>query len=191
MELRSCQSCGKRGHLSKDCALKSSHCDICNRKAHVANTCRMVKEEADQKAETEDATNTAKREKKSSLPSAMKPRFSFAKGTKKDQAKNIEGMVAHEVLPDASFNVPKDEIEWLADSGANRHVCNDLSLMWDVKEIVDPVRLVGLVGAVDFHIDGTVKLECLDDWEGLVVLQLYDTLFVTESSSNLFSLQIV
>ena len=119
----------------------------------------------------------------------MKPRLSFAKGTKKDQFKNVEGMVAHEVLPDASFNEPEDEIEWLADSGAGRHVCNDLSLMWDVKEIADPVRLVGLVGAVDAHIDGTVKLECLDDWGGPVVLHLYDTLFVPESFSNLFSLQ--
>ena len=119
----------------------------------------------------------------------MKPRLSFARGTKNDQSKTVEGMVAHEVLPDASLNEPEDKIEWLADSGASRHVCNDLSLMWDVKEIVDPVKLVGLVDAVDVHIDGTVKLECLDDWGGAVVLHLYDTLFVPESGFNLFSLQ--
>ena len=189
MELRSCYCCGKPGHLSKDCALKSKHCDICNRRGHTANTCRMVKEEADLKAESEDAANEAEQEKKSSLPSAMKPRLSFAKGTKKDQAKNVEGMVAHEVLPETSCNEPEDEIEWLADSGAGRHVCNDLSLMWDVKELEDPVRLVGLVDAVDVHIGGTVKLECLDDWGGPVVLHLYETLFVPESGSNLFSLQ--
>ena len=86
-----------------------------------------------QDAESEDAANEAEQEKKPSPPSAMKPRLSFAKGTKKDQVKTVEGMVAHEVLPETFCNELEDEIEWLADSRARRHVCNDLSLMWDVK----------------------------------------------------------
>ena len=34
-----------------------------------------------------------------------------------------------------------DNVEWLGDSGASRHVCNDLGLMWDVKVHEDPILL--------------------------------------------------
>ena len=87
MGLRSCYCCGKPGHLSKDCVLKSKYWDICNRKKHTMNACRMVKDEVDQEVEMEDAANdVAKHEKKSFVPIlAMKLRLSFTNGTKKDQ----------------------------------------------------------------------------------------------------------
>lgn len=127
--------------------------------------------------------------KPKSILSSTKPRLSFAKGTKRDQAREVEGMVVAEFMPDAPFNEPEDEIEWLADSGAGLHVCNNLNLMWSVKHLEEPKRIIGLSGEVEVNFEGTVKLECLDDWGGPVVLHLYNTLFVPEAVTNLFSLQ--
>lgn len=62
------------------------------------------------------------------LPST-KFRFSFAKGTKRGEASEAEGMVVAEFLLDASLNEPDDGIEWLADSRASLHVCNYMNLM--------------------------------------------------------------
>lgn len=45
-----------------------------------------------------------------------------------------------------------------------------------------------MVGEVDAHLKGMVKLECIDDWVGRVVLHLYCILFVPEAVTNLFSL---
>lgn len=36
----------------------------------------------------------------------------------REKARDVEGMVAHEVLPNVSTNDPEDEIGWLADSDA-------------------------------------------------------------------------
>lgn len=191
MELRSCYCCGNQGHLQKDCRKKNGFCEICDKKGHTAATCRMTKSEADEKAGKEEEEDEKATQEKTTLPpSARRPRLSFAKGTKFDNArKTVEGMVAHVLPSETSLNAPGDCIEWLADSGAGRHVCTDLSLMWNVQRIEEPVRLVGLLGKADVHFKGTVQLECSDEYGSPVVLHLFNTLYVPEASTNLFSLQ--
>ena len=49
-------------------------------------------------------------------------------------------MVA-ESLSCVSSTVKSEDIEWLADSGAGRHICRDLSLMWDVTKVSELVVL--------------------------------------------------
>ena len=49
---------------------------------------------------------------------------------------HVEGMVVAESLPDDLSFSSSEEAERLADSGACRHVCTNLSLMWNVHELV-------------------------------------------------------
>ena len=40
--------------------------------------------------------------------------------------------------------IPNDE--WLADSGACRHICNDIRMLWNVRKLDLPVIVKQLVG---------------------------------------------
>ena len=51
-------------------------------------------------------------------------------------------------------------VEWLGDTGASRHVCNDLSLMRDVRTRQKPIVLRQLVGDIEVYKTGTVQLDC-------------------------------
>ena len=66
--------------------------------------------------------------------------LSFAKGTKKENAKEgVEGMVVDEVLSVVVVVGPSRDVEWLGDSRASRHVCNDVSILWDVRVREDTI----------------------------------------------------
>lgn len=96
-------------------------------------------------------------------------------------------MVVEEMLPNVDGS--SQDVEWLGDSGASRHVCNDMSLLWDVKVREDPILLRQLSKQVDVYMTGTVKLECTDKEGVLVILQLFDTLYIRQANVCLFSLQ--
>ena len=81
------------------------------------------------------------------------------------------------------------DVEWLGDSGASRHVCNDMSLLWDVKVREDPIILRQLSGQLEVYVSGTVKLECIDKEGAPVILDLFDTLYIPQAKVCLFSLQ--
>ena len=50
----------------------------------------------------------------------------------------------------ASVGKVAEVVEWLGDTGASRHVCNDLTLMRDVRTREKPIVLRQLVG--DKHV---------------------------------------
>ena len=50
-------------------------------------------------------------------------------------------------------------VEWLGDTGASRHVYNNLSLMRDVRTREKPILLRQLVGDIHVYITGTVQLD--------------------------------
>ena len=54
-------------------------------------------------------------------------------------------------------------VEWLGDTGASRHVRNDLSLMQDVRTREKPILLRNLVGDIHVYTTGIVQLECPND----------------------------
>ena len=60
---------------------------------------------------------------------------------KKIAKEGAEGMVLEEALPKSLGSNPLNYVEWLANSGASRHVCNDMSLLWDVIEREEPILL--------------------------------------------------
>ena len=54
-------------------------------------------------------------------------------------------------------------VEWLGDTEASRHVCNDLSMTQDVRTREKPILLRQLVGDIHVYTTGTVQLECPND----------------------------
>lgn len=74
-------------------------------------------------------------------------------------------------------------------SGASQHVCNDLSLMWDVKVREDSILVKQVSGGIKVYVTGKVKLEC-QNREGVpVVLELNNTLYIPQAKVNLINLQ--
>ena len=51
-------------------------------------------------------------------------------------------MVVDEVLPVAAADGLSENMVWLGDSRAPRHVCNDLGLMLDVRVRDNPIQLL-------------------------------------------------
>ena len=189
-EMRTCYCCGEAGHLAKECEFKNDSCDLCKKRGHLSKACRSQSAPKQQgQEETVKEPEPEQERKPKLLWPEKKNRVSFAKGTKRDQAREEEGMVMAEYFPDALSDDPLNEPEWLADSGARSHVCNDLKLLWDVKQLTEPITMRGLCGDVTVNFVGCVKLECWDNMGKPVVLHLYDTLYVSESFTNLLSLQ--
>ena len=69
-------------------------------------------------------------------------------------------------------------VEWLGDMGASRHVCNDLSLMQDVRTREKPILLRHLVGDIHVYTAKTVQLKCPNDSGGSTVVSLLDTFYI-------------
>ena len=132
--------------------MKEKTCNLCKTKGHLANMCRNKGGSSAGGSGGSGSGGAAK-----PLVPAIKPKMlSFAKGTKMENAKDgAEGMVIEEVLSNASVHDASDNVEWLGDFGASRHVCNDLGLMWDVKVHEDPVLLRQLSGEMEVHVTGT------------------------------------
>ena len=80
-------------------------------------------------------------------------------------------------------------VVWLGDTGPSRHVCNDLSLMQDVRTREKPILLRQLVRDIHVYTTETVHLECPNDSRGSTVVSLLDTCYIRGAKVNLFSLQ--
>ena len=80
-------------------------------------------------------------------------------------------------------------VEWLGDTGASRHVCNDLSLMQNAQTREKPILLRQLVGDIHVYTTGMVQLECPNDSRGSTVVSLLDTCYILDEKVNLFSLK--
>ena len=80
-------------------------------------------------------------------------------------------------------------VEWLGDTGALRHVCNDLSLMRDVRTREKPILLRHLVGDIHVYTTGAVQLICPNNSRGSTVVSLLDTCYIPDAKVNLFSFQ--
>ena len=154
-ETRSCYCCGEVGHLSATCTSRNETCEFCKKRGHLTKACRVRL--AREEPETESEDEASKKQEKPNLLWRENPNeLSFAKGTKMEKARGIEGMVAR---PVAYRSVPPNfqkQPEWLADSGSSQHICNDLNTLWDVKQLEEKTTLQGLVGETDATHEGTV-----------------------------------
>ena len=97
--------------------------------------------------------------------------------TKEVARSAIGGMVVEEVLSFDASDVASEQVEWLADFAAGKHVCNDLSLIWDVRVLKGLILLRQLSGQVlKAYTVSTLKIEWEDKSEILVLIQLYGSL---------------
>ena len=120
---------------------------------------------------------------------AMKPELlPFATRTKKDLGKEgTEGMFIDEVRS-VSGDRPSKAVEWVSDSKASRHFCNDLSLLWDVRVTEDPIVLGQLSCVLRVNTLGTMKLVCKNKEDVPMVVELCNTLYTPQAVINLFNL---
>ena len=127
----------------------------------------------------------------SSVIEGKPKKVEFARGTKKASAlKNAnEGMTAEIIDANTGDVSTYESDEWLADSGASRHICNDIRMLWNVRQLVKPVIVRQFVGEVEVTTCGTVKIECENELGVEVQIDLYDALLVPDLRVNLFSLQ--
>ena len=125
-----------------------------------------------------------------SLP-ACRPKKVEWKGTKRESALKYanEGMAVETIEVETLNASEVSSDEWLADSGASRHICNDIRMLWDVRQLEIPVIVRQLVGEVTVTTCGTVKIECQNETGAVVQIDLYDALLVPDLRVNLFSLQ--
>ena len=90
----------------------------------------------------------------------MQPRPKLLPHGKKAQARGGAVAFVFEEVMGADVGKVTEVVEWLGDTGASRHVCNDLFLMQEVQTREKPILLRHLAGDIHVYTTGTVQLEC-------------------------------
>ena len=107
IEMRTCYCCGVASHLTKECEFKNDSCDLCKQRGHLSKACRSKSAPKQQGQEKTVKEPEPEQERKPEFQwSENKNKVSFAKVTKRDQAREEEGMVVSEYLPDVLSNDP-------------------------------------------------------------------------------------
>ena len=119
----------------------------------------------------------------------MQPRPKLLPHGKKAQARGGALAFVFEEVMVADVGKVAKVVEWLGDTGALRHVCNDLSLMQDVRTREKPNLLRQRVRDIHVYTTRTVQLECPNDSRGTTVVSLLNTCYIPDAKVNLFSLQ--
>ena len=178
-----CFCCGSTLHLFAKCPKKELSCNSCKKKGHLAHMCNIGGQAP--------ATANKATIDQSSTSGGTPKKVQFTGLTKKASAlKNShEAMTAEIVEVEAGETCNASSNEWLADSGASRHICNDLRMLWDVRQLPEPVIVRQLVGEVPVTQSGTVKIQCENECGEVVQIDLQDALFVPDLRVNIFSIQ--
>ena len=88
---------------------------------------------------------------------------------------NLYERVAVEIIEVDTFNVSEVWIdEWVADSDASRHICNDIRMLLNVRQLDVLVIVRQLVGKVIVPMCMTVKIECENETGAVVHIDMYD-----------------
>ena len=179
-----CYTCGQVGHYSNKCPARgNAFCTYCKAKGHLFAACKKRLNGGGGGGGGGEGAGGSGQPGKPPPP----PRPKLLPLPKKEQARE-HACVVDEVLS-ASVAGEMQSVEWLGDTGASRHVCNDLSVMWDVVVREKPVVLRQLVGELRVHTLGTVKLRCANKEGKPSEMKMLNVLYIPEAKVNLFSLQ--
>lgn len=95
-------------------------------KGHLANVCHKGGDGATTSASGGSGSGGSAKP----LVLATRPKLSFSKGTKIENAEEgAERMGAEKMLPNAVVDGSSEDVEWLGDFGASRHVRDGMSLL--------------------------------------------------------------
>ena len=167
-----CYCCGRQGHYATKCSQRlSAFCTYCNIRGHVLAVCKRSKGGAG--GPGGGAGGAGGSGGSGGGAAAAQPRPKLLPHGKKAQARGgAVAFVLGEVMAAFEGAQVAEVVEWLGDTGASRHVCNDLSLMVDVRTREKPILLRQLVGDIRVYTTGTVKLDCPDGKGGSRVVSV-------------------
>ena len=179
-----CSCCGSILHLFATCPKKDLSCNDCHKKGHLLYMCNFGGEQhsaTTNKATIDQPSSSGDRPKKVAFTGVAK---------KASALKNSHEAMAAEIIDlEAEENCNVSRHEWLAESGSSKHMCNELRMLWDVRQLKNPIIVRQLVGEVRVTQIGTAKVECENETGAAVKIDLLDTLLVPDLSVNIFSLQ--
>lgn len=210
---RTCYNCQEVGHISRDCpqprkerASRRMHCPVCKKSGdHRVSDCPIV-QRAHKLASAAPAgsAHVASVEKKPSrfqkhanvpISDSATPESGSVKaesGSAKPESGDILGdcLVATVHVSDAiaASAASESSQSWLMDSGASRHMCNNIELFHDTAPVENPIRVrVADGNTVDCATTGSVRLTLVVG-DGVVrVTTLTGVLYVPSFGRNLFS----
>ena len=165
---KKCSHCDKLGHEVKDCYKKDPSkapkkgCFNCGKHGHRASECKSAK--TDNKAEKDSG------EEKQATTAMAVP---------------MANVCLTEVIPEANQAIKSDD--WIVDSGATHHMCNQQSLFTSEQSVKGSKQiLLGDSSKIGVESEGKVELDLIHK-KGATACILQDVLHVPEMARNLFS----
>lgn len=173
-----CYSCAKLGHYSRDCPNQGSlKCTFCNRTGHVVSVCRQRTKPAEEAGAATDNSRIPRGEVfffhdqpaecnvitfGRSTDSMQTLEYISSIETAELQTSALCNSARTTTVTGASSSVTHSGLQWLCDTGASHHVCNDKSRFktlqkFDVPltmETIGSLSVVTHFGSIDLSVDG-------------------------------------
>jgi transposase InsO family protein len=168
----SCYTCGKPGHMARDCGKSTKKCTFCKKSGHTTEECYS-------------------RKKQSSMTSSEGVEFLIVMS----DCKEDNQVVIENVAAQANSAVDTDSGSstlfkmlprlWVLDSGSTHHLINDRNQLSNIRNLDNPVRLTTANGSTVYINEmGTVKF--ISDDNGIEVT-IHDVGYVPGLATNLLS----
>ena len=165
-----CYCCGNKGHYARDCAeAGSAKCNFCRKNGHLERACKQKKDRDESGAYGEA----------SFFHGAA--HCGFVELADCESTSKSSG----EVLANVTVSMPQT---FLADSGADHHICHDRSYFCKLSPLSGPFKVNQVQGSIDVTHSGSVMLE-VDSSTGKKKLRLDNVLLIESMKFNIVSLQ--
>jgi transposase InsO family protein len=166
----SCYTCGKRGHISKDCYKNTKNCSYCKISGHTIEECR--KKEQSSSDGVQLFISECKSDSDSTVTQTVADNMAQANSAVVD---NPESSTLLKIL----FRL------WVLDSGATHHLTNDRTLLFNISKLENPIRLTTANGSI-VYINETGSVRFTADDSGKEIT-MHDVGYAPGLAANLIS----